>query len=390
MHIPEYFEFFNKSKISSGKKALENIPFDLRSMNATKPLVVTDALSVKQGFVKVLKTSFNDSGMVIGAVYDGVNSYPSTSEVRELASLYRDRGCDSIIALGGSAPASVAKGLNILVSNKSNNLMEYADMSKSAELRPFILVPTSDASGTEASNEAMLDARIYRSHDLMPDIIVIDPRMMGKNDVHQTVNAGLLGIVQAIESCNISVSNVINDSFAFASISLIGEKINSTAACKCKKKERAALINGVTISGIVYSNAPEGLARAIGFEAEKMTGNPAGICAGIVLAYLLDYKLSSIKSGVRGELFLPLAGIDKYCSIPEEDRPEAGVDALFKLLDNLDRQIPRNLKEMNIPEYMINKIAAAAEERTGTLFPKGTALKVLQNAYHGKKSAEVR
>lgn len=390
MHIPEYFEFFNKSKISSGKKALENIPFDLRSMNATKPLVVTDALSVKQGFVKVLKTGFNDSGMVIGAVYDGVNGYPSTSVVRELATLYRDRGCDSIIALGGSAPATIAKGLNILISNKSNNLLEYADMSKSAELRPFILIPTSDASGTEASNEALLDARIYSSHDLMPDMIVIDPRMMGKKDVQQTVSAGLLGLVQSIESCNISVSNVVNDSFAFASIGMIAENFKEASGSGNRKQERTAFINGVVISGIVYSNSPEGLARAAGFEAEKLTGIPAGIFAGVVLPYLLDYKLNSIKDGVRGELLLPLAGIDKYCSVHEHKRAEAGVDALFRLIESLGNKVPANLKMLNIPEYIIEKIANAAEERTGKLFPKGTALKVLQRAYHGKKSAEVK
>ena len=48
MHIPEYYEFFNKCKVSSGKKALENIPFDLRSMNSASHAVKqTKAGSVK-------------------------------------------------------------------------------------------------------------------------------------------------------------------------------------------------------------------------------------------------------------------------------------------------------------------------------------------------------
>lgn len=386
MHIPEYYEFFNKSKVSSGKKALENIPFDLGSMNATKPLVVTDALSVKHGFDKVLKKSFYDSGMIIGAVYDGVHSYPSTSIIREMAALYRARGCDSIIALGGASAAAAAKGLNILVSNKSDNLFDFTDMSKSGPLGPFIYVATSDSSGTEASCEAVIDSRLYRSYDLMPDIIVIDPRMIGKSDAVKTVNAGLLGLVQAIESCNISVSNVVTDSFALTAIELIRENINASAGSGCKKQERIAFINGVVLSGIAYSNAPEGLARAIGYETEKLSGHPAGICAGIVLPYLLDYQLKNIKTGVRGELLLPLAGIDKYCSVSEKERPKAGVDILFNLVNSLNGKIPLSLKMMNIPEYMLGKIAAAAEERTGKLFPKGTALKVLENAYHGKKS----
>jgi len=385
MHVPEYFEFFNKTKICSGKKALENIPFDLGGMDSAKPIVLTDKASVRQGFAETLKKSFYDSGMVIGAVYDGIHSIPSTATIKELAVLYRDRGCDSIIALGGPAVAATAKGLNILVSNRSGNLLDFEDMSRSAALGPFICIPTSAANGTELSSEAVIDSRVYRSHDLMPDMALIDPRMMGRNNVQDTLNTGLLALVQSIESCNISVTNTVNDSFSFASISLISGSINTAASGRTRRKERTSFINGVALSGIVYSNSPAGLARAIGFETEKLTGNPAGICAGIVLPYLLDYKLTAIRSGVRGELLLPLAGIDKYCSVPEKERSKAGVDELFRLLESLEDRIPANLKGMNIPEYMLGKIAAAAEEKTGKLFPKGTAIKVLENAYHGTK-----
>ena len=208
---------------------------------------------------------------------------------------------------------------------------------------------------------------------------------MGKRDLQQTVNSGLLGLVQSIESCNISVSNVVNDSFAYSSIELIRENIHSAMKGR-KKNECAAFISGVVMSGIVYSNSPEGLERATGYEAEKITGCPAGICAGIVLPYLLSYRLASVKKGVRGELLLPLAGIDKYCSVPETERPGAGVDELFRLLEGLKGAVPDNLKVLNIPEYKIEQIASAAEQRTGKLFPAGTALKVLQNAYHGIKS----
>lgn len=385
MHIPEYFEFFNKTKMSSGKRALENIPFELKGMNAVKPLVITDSWTVKHGFVKVLKKSFYDSGMIIGAIYDHVHKYPSITTVMKLAMLYRDRGCDSIIALGGSSPATIAKGLNIVVSNRTDDLLAFEDMSKSVPLRPFIYIPTSDATGTEVSNEALIDTRLFKSFDLMPDIAVIDPRMIGKNDVKHIVNAGLMAIVQSIESCNISVTNVVNDSFAYASIALVYENMLAAMKRFGGGNNRRAFINGVVISGAVYSNSPEGLARAIGLEAEKRTGYPGGILAGIVLPYLLDYKLVNIQTGVRPELLLPLVGIDKYCSVPESERAAAGINALYDLVSRLDRVIPDNLKILNIPEYMLESIADAAEARTGNLFPAGTARKVLDHAYHGKK-----
>src|SRR5512145_2434300 len=113
MHIPEYFEFFNKTKICSGLKSLENIPFDLGGMDASRPLVITDPDTVRKGYGKVLIKSFYDSGMTIGAFFDQVHGAPLKSMLKEVAALYRDRGCDSIIALGGAASVSAAKAVNI-------------------------------------------------------------------------------------------------------------------------------------------------------------------------------------------------------------------------------------------------------------------------------------
>lgn len=383
MHIPDYFEFYNKTKISSGSAALENIPFELESMNAVKPLVITDKKSAKNGVVKAFVKSFYNSGVTIGAIYDEVPGYASSVLLQNLSKLFRDRGCDSIIAIGGDAAASAAKGLNILVSNKSDNLLMFEDMTKSARLKPFIFIPTSEARGTETSNEAVIDSHIYRSDDLFPDLVLIDRRMLKWTGKKNTAASAMLALAQSIEACTFTESNPVNDSFAYASIALVYENMAGALKCHCNKKEKAGFMNGVAVSGIVYSNAPEGLARAIGFEMEKLTGYPAGLCAGLVLPYTLDYKFRFEKSGVRGELLLPLAGIDNYCEVHESERAEKSVELLYLMLDNLEGVIPGRIKDLNIPMYMIKKIAEAAEARGGSKYGKGAALQILEHAYEG-------
>jgi len=383
MHIPDYFEFYNKTKISSGKASLENIPFELESMNSVKPLVLTDKKSAKNGVVKAFVKSFYNSGVTIGAIYDEVPGYASSALLQNLSILFRDRGCDSIIAIGGDAVASAAKGLNILVSNKADSLLKFEDMSSSAALKPFIFIPTSESRGTETSNEAVIDSRIYKSDDLFPDLVIIDRRALKWTEKKDTASSAMLALTQAIEACTFSESNPVNDSFAYASIEMVYENLAAALKCHCNKKEKAAFMNGVAISGIVYSNAPEGLARAIGFEMEKLTGLHAGLCAGLVLPYTLDYKFRFEKSGVRGELLLPLAGIENYCAVHESERAEKSVELLYLMLDNLEGVIPGRIKDLNIPMYMIQKIADAAEARGGSKYGKGAALKILEHAYEG-------
>ncbi len=52
--IPSYYEFINSVKILSGKNALENIPRELRSFNARKPILLTDKMLVKIGLAQSL------------------------------------------------------------------------------------------------------------------------------------------------------------------------------------------------------------------------------------------------------------------------------------------------------------------------------------------------
>ena len=70
-------------------------------------------------------------------------SIPDVALIRELYFLYRDRGYDAIIALGGDAVADTAKVLNIAVVGKPEDLERYAgDGLLEKPLKPFIMIPT--------------------------------------------------------------------------------------------------------------------------------------------------------------------------------------------------------------------------------------------------------
>ena len=47
--MPEYYEFQHSTKILSGKQALENIPAELHALEASRPMVLSDAVLKKIG-----------------------------------------------------------------------------------------------------------------------------------------------------------------------------------------------------------------------------------------------------------------------------------------------------------------------------------------------------
>jgi len=383
MQIPDYFKFFNKTRIVSGKKSLENIPYELQSMDAVKPLIITDKRSVDEGLAETLIDAFGDSGLVIGAVFDGVTGYASAKTVLDAVQLFRARGCDSIISMGGESCASVAKALNLLVSHKTDNLLQFDSLPDNMHLLPFIVILTSDSSGRETSTRSLIDGRIYESDELMPDIAIIDPRMLKKRGKAEIILPALRAMAEAVEACTEDAANPMNDSFAFASIQLICENL-AAAVGGGSGKARLGLVNGIAISGIVWSNAPEGIGSALSEELAFRTGNSRALCAAVLLPYILNYKLRNTKKGVRGELLLPVSGIDNYCAAAEPDRGRLGVEAVIALVKGLNKYIPVTLKEMNIPRYILENVAEAVEGSFAKQYGIGSTLKILESAYNGE------
>lgn len=387
MRIPDYFKFFNKTRIISGKKALENIPYELQSMDSVKPLVVTDRRSVDDGLVKTLVRAYGDSGLVIGAVFDGVAGYASTSTVLDAAELFRARGCDSIIAIGGENSASVAKGLNLLVSHRSDDLLQFDSLPDNMDLRPFIAIITSDSTGRETSTQCVIDGHVYKSDELMPDIALIDPRMLKKRGKAETILPAMRAMAEAIEACTEVEANPMNDSFGFASIQLIYENLTGAMKGLCACKARLGLANGIAISGIVSSNAPEGICSALAGELARVTGHSRELCTAILLPYTLDYKLKNTRGGVRGELLLPVAGIDRYCAAAESERSRLGVEAVMEMARGMNKYIPVSLKELNIPQYVLERVSEAVDGRFEKQYGRGGSMKILKAADEGELSA---
>src|SRR4030042_4467932 len=140
MQIPDFFEFLNHSKIISGKCSMENIPSELGSYDAQKPLVIARKNVVGRGLAKKFIKAFFDSGITLGGIFDEVTDYAGITLARNAAVLYRERGCVSVIALGNGPAVDLAKAVNVLVSEKIDNLSTHLEGAPiSGPLKPLIL-----------------------------------------------------------------------------------------------------------------------------------------------------------------------------------------------------------------------------------------------------------
>ncbi len=364
-----YYEFFCPVKIVAGNAALEHIPYELRTLASTRPMIITDKGVRGAGLIDPVLGAFEESGMDVVEIYDDVPPDSSTTVVKDIAKLYRDSGCDSIIAVGGGSVIDTSKGVNILVSEDGEELSEFSGVGVLTKpLKPFFVVPTTAGTGSEVTQVAVitdLEKGVklpFTSYFLLPNVAVLDPRMTLTLPAHITAMTAMDAMTHAVEAFTCMAKNPISDAYATSAIKKISENLIKVLNTPDDVDARLELAQASTMAGVAFSNSMVGLVHSLGHSLGALCHLPHGLCMNLFLPYVLEYNLAE-RGDVIGELLLPLAGAEAYSATPAAERGRAAISTIREMRDELYRRckLPRSLSETGkVTRDQISRIAEMA------------------------------
>jgi len=391
----KYYEFFCPVKVIAGKAALEHIPYELNSVAAKRPMIVTDKGVRAAGLLEPVIAACEESGLEIVSIYDEVPPDSSLTVVSAIADVYRKEKCDSIIAIGGGSSIDTGKAVNILVSEGGDDLAAYSGAGVIQHpLKPFFVVPTTAGTGSEVTSVAVITDETkgvklaFTSSFLLPNAAIIDPRMTLTLPPHITAATAMDALTHATEAFTCMGKNPLSDAYATAAVKKVSQSLLSVMDNPADADGRLELAQASTMAGIAFSNSMVGLVHALGHATGAVCHLPHGLCMSLYLPYVLEYNLESIR-GPLGELLLYLEGADVYAATPEKRRAEASITSIRKLRDALYRhcQLPRTLKETGkVTEDQLEQIAEMALDDGSIMFnprevSRDDALTVLRRAW---------
>jgi alcohol dehydrogenase len=383
MRIPDYYEFLNHSKIISGKCALENIPEELASYDARKPLVIARRNLIKRGLAKKFIKAFYDSMITLGGIYDEVDDYAGITRARDAAFLYKERGCDSIIALGNGPAVDLAKAVNVLVSEKIDNLSAYIEGAPiNGPLKPLIVVSACRTNGREATNTMIVDNRRITSDFLYPDVVVIDPRMTPACCPECVAESATIALTQAFAVLTDTDLNPMTAAVAHPAMSYLSENLLKGIKKPKNKNASLALANAAVMASTAYANTKPGMTDLLAEELSIATGISVGTYMRIILPSVIAF-MQKKKVKVSDDLFLTIAGMDAYASTPAAERPQKGLDAALKLISSLKVTQPASLKQLKVQKYTLTGIAQAAATKSAKRFTDADCRAVLEQSWEG-------
>jgi len=366
--LPDYYEFFNPVKINAGNEALETIPYELKQMNVSRPIIITDKGISDAGLLKTLVDSFDDSELVIGVIYDETPPDSSLKTVNEIAKLYRKHKCDSIIALGGGSPMDTAKGVNIIISEQDDDLRKFmgADRLKAPQ-QPLIAIPTTSGTGSEVTLVAVINdvenkvKMPFTSNLLLPKIAVIDPRMTLSLPARITAATGMDALTHAVEAYTCLQKNPMSDAYATSAIKLVRENLLKVVEKGDDKKARFAMANASTMAGIAFSNSMVGAVHAIGHACGAIAHVHHGNAMAILLPYVMKFNMDMLKN-LYAELLLPVAGEKVYTETKAENRAMKTIETILLMNDSLNKLcgMPVKLSKAGVKKEQFEQIAKTA------------------------------
>lgn len=186
--------------------ALRLLPGECERVGITRPLVVTDAGVRDAGILKKVQEAL---GGLRAEVFDATPSNPTEAAVRAAAAIYRQGGCDGLIAVGGGSAIDCAKGVAIAATHEGP-LTTYATIEGGSpritpSVAPLIAVPTTSGTGSEVARGAIIivdDGRKlgFHSWHLMPKAAICDPELTLGLPPKLTAATGMDAIAHCMET----------------------------------------------------------------------------------------------------------------------------------------------------------------------------------------------
>ncbi|OIJ38604.1 MULTISPECIES: iron-containing alcohol dehydrogenase [Acinetobacter] len=383
-----YYEFFCPVKVIAGHAALEHIPFELSTLGAKRPLIITDKGVRANNLLAPIEAAFESTDAEIAAIFDDIPPDSSLGTVRRAAQLYRDNNCDAIIAIGGGSVIDTSKATNILVSEGGDDLLKYSGAHNLPKpLKPFFVIPTTSGTGSEVTMVAVVSdteknlKMPFASYYLMPHAAILDPRMTQTLPPHLTAMTAMDAMTHAVEAYTCMAANPISDAYATAAVKKVSENLFKVLDNPSDAQGRLELAQASTMAGIAFSNSMVGLVHSLGHALGAVAHLPHGLCMNLFLPYVLEYN-KEVNGGKIAELLLPLAGPDIYAQTPGHLRADKAIATIQAMRDRIYAltKLPRTLSETGkVSEAQLDEVAEKALNDGSIIYnPKEATLEDLK------------
>ena len=367
----------------------------LNTIKGKRAFIVTDANIVKLGLAELVVAELKAANIEC-KIFDGVESDPSIKTVEKATVVAKDFKPDWFIGLGGGSSMDACKSSLVCYAAGIGPLdmspSDFFDIRAKARL---LCIPTTSGTGSEATWAIVLtdteqDRKVaLGSYETLPDVAILDPRMVMSMPPHVTGSTGMDALTHAIEGYTTTWRTPFTDGPGLAAIKLVFENLKKAVDNGKDEEARKSMMYAASQAGTCFGNGMAGLAHSCGHALGGIFHTPHGVAMGLYLPYTMEFVANGSE-----ETLQRYAEIARFCRIAQGSDKECSkalIAAVRKLMKDIgqspsvkDLKIDKD-KYMKAMPGLIDRAVNEAMSIAVTRVPESEDLqKLFVCAYDGK------
>ena len=277
-----------------GAGAVKKLPALIKEKGFTKVLVVTDKVLMDLGLPKGMLEAMDSAGIEY-VVYDGVQPNPTDRNVNEGLKLFRENGCQAMVAFGGGSPMDCCKGIGAMAVKKGKTVEQLQGLFKILHKIPTIFaVPSTAGTGSETTvaavitNEKTHHKASMNDTSLMPKYAVLDPELTVGLPPKVTSTTGMDALCHAVECyTNNTYNSKLEKKLSEDAVKLIYDNLYEAYTDGSNLEARHNMQKAAFYAGRAFTRGCVGYVHAIGHTLGGLYGTPHGLAMSVILPHVM-------------------------------------------------------------------------------------------------------
>ena len=380
------FKFAANNQLYFGAGKFKLLPRLINNFGENLLLVLGGQSFKKTSHYKWLLNALeNNSARIYSS---SVSSEPSPNQVDEIVQIYRKKNIRVVVAIGGGSVIDAGKAVSAMLTQNTSvsaYLEDVGTQTHDGKKIPFIAVPTTAGTGSEATQNAVLSLvgkkgfkKSLRHENFVPDIALVDPELTLSCPGKISAACGMDALTQLIESYVSIKSSPMTDSLALGGLRIMGDAVLKSAVIDPTDMDaRTRICYGSYISGLTLANAGLGLVHGFASVIGGGFPIPHGVVCGTLLAQTTQKNIEAlIHLDPEGDSLLKYARAGRLLGKTKRNDPIKNAKLLSDLLMKWTEllKIPR-LSQFGVTRDDIDEIVSATSQKNNPVALKKEELK---------------
>lgn len=286
------FQFARLPLIIFGTGKLTRLPGLIKTYGTKIILITGNNPLLHSPAFRNLAGMFEESGVEHHDI--SISGEPSPAMIDEPVKKLRKIRVSVVVGIGGGSVLDAGKAISAMM-YREESVKEFLEgigtMNHPGTKIPFIAIPTTSGTGSEATKNAVISEvgqngfkKSLRHDNFVPDIALVDPELTITCSPEVTAAGGMDCFTQLIEAYLSDKANEYTDALAWEGLKAIKSSLMKSYEDGNDKEARSGMSFAALTSGICLANAGLGVVHGFASSVGGLFQIPHGVVCGSLMA----------------------------------------------------------------------------------------------------------